>query len=191
VPGVVSHHPRNERRLPHRLIVPRTGAVGEPVPGARRLSLRDGRDRLLDGERHPLVSEATWEHAPGFGERAEDRPGVDPRQLKPVAERPHGAVLQVPSEWEVLEAAGALPVRLGGTHNDPHPVSLPPEVRDVERDELRAAERAGEADENQRAIADAGERRRERVHHGAHRFGHRRRCRRTPKFGSDQHPLIG
>ena len=148
--------------LPHDVAFLGAGAGrgrGEPGPqavaGIGRRVFADGRHVVLDRDRDALAGEPLGTDVAVTIDGSEDRAAGDPRRREPGRERPHRARLGVLPVGDGHLAAGTLLVGLGARQRDDDALGNELDVLAVDADELAASEGAGEAQEQQGAVAGA------------------------------------
>ena len=126
----------------------------------------------FDDQRHGLIGEALRFEVAVAIDGSEDWPTLDAALRKPVAQRAHRAGQRVRAERQANLAALGFLVGLRAAQLDDQAVGGEADIGDVERDELAAAEGAGEADQQQRPIARRRSARPvQRLDHGPHLGG--------------------
>jgi hypothetical protein len=120
---------------------------------------------LFDDQRHDLVDQRALTHAPPARHPPKQRSAGDAASLEPALQRAHWAALEPLAVRNGSQLAGRLLVGLRAAQREHHAVARETQIGHLQDDQLRAAEGAAEADQQQRRIAQAAARQRDFIAH--------------------------
>ena len=150
----------------------------QAVAGVARRVEPGRRGRALDHQGHGLVGQAPGLQLLVPVDAAEQGAGGEAGGVEPLLHRPHRAGGGVGAVGHAELAPRPLLVGLAAAQRDDQPGAARLQVGDVEPHELAAPEGAGEAQQQERAVAQAQQGGRQRGHHGPHVGRERRRLAR-------------